>query len=99
MPVLGKSHRNKPNWMKHAHEFFKIGEPFWYTPFADQKTEILIEPVERPDGMWARTVCFQLCALCKWCGEDENFIGDVNYIPVCGGDEREDGKNVYFKEV
>ena len=101
MPVLGigKPHIKRPNWMKHAKEFFKIGEPFWYTPFADQNTEILIESVERQYGMPARAVCYKLCALCKWCGEDENCIDGVNYIPECHGENREDNKSVYFKEV
>ena len=103
MPVSGKSSHHYSSsdikLMEKAREFFAVGEQFWYSPLAEHTVEILVEPVKRPPEMYARGVCQQLCALCKWCGEKENYSGGVNYIPECKGDERVDNISVYFKEV
>lgn len=97
--AISSGKRSSPE-MTESKEFFKLEEPFWYSPIADPNVKILIEARDTSEvcSWFASEECDRYCAIAKWCtkfdNEDEN--GD-NYIPACGQPYRD--KQVYFKEI
>ena len=86
--------------MTESKEFFKLEEPFLYSPIADTNVKILIEARDTSEVSrnFGSDECDQYCACAKWCTryDNEDANGD-NYIPACGEPYRD--KQVYFKEI
>lgn len=97
MPV--SSHRNSRFYeMTKSHQYFPIGQEFWYSPLADPSVEILIRAKDMSglNIITCEEICGKHCCISKWCAENGNFdsVGN-NFIPECSN--REDGMDVYFE--
>ncbi len=95
--------------MEKVRQFFSIGERFWYSPVVSPDSEVFVEVrpcdemSEHYDDCFGSDECEKFCALHRWCSVAGNTVNvnglNVNYIPECGDDKREDKTSVYFKEI
>ncbi len=102
MPISSGKYLSVSRMVK-DHQYFPIGEGFWYAPLCDPDMNMFICAIELPkDGVndVVNDVCGKLCCLDKYCMNPGNSTSNGrNWIPQCSMFCRKDGKSVYFKQI